>query len=64
MTRGRTRWRRTNDNNNDDDYDDKGGNRLNGTVVRGQYGRPCNWHPGRRPGVVHVKASTGICAGI
>jgi hypothetical protein len=62
-TRGRTR-RRWKDNNNNKDNDAEGGDCSNGTVVRRRYGQPCNQHPARRPGVVHVKASTGICAGV
>jgi hypothetical protein len=34
---------------------------LNGTVVGQRYGQPCNRHPARGPGVIHVEASTGIC---
>jgi hypothetical protein len=37
---------------------------LNGTVVGRRYGRPCNRHPARGPGVVHDEASAGIRAGV
>jgi hypothetical protein len=54
------------DNKDNDNYNDnaEGGNRLNGTVIGQQYGQPCNGHPARGPGVVHVEASAGICAGV
>jgi hypothetical protein len=42
----------------------EGGDRLNGTVVGRRYGRPCDRHPARGPGVVHVEASAGIRAGV
>jgi hypothetical protein len=42
----------------------EGGDRLNETVIRRRYSRPCDQHPGRRPGVIHVKALAGICAGV
>ncbi len=37
---------------------------MNGVVVGQEYGQPCNRHPARRQGVVHVEASAGICTGI
>jgi hypothetical protein len=46
----------------DDDDTAEGGNCLNGTIVRQSYGRPCDWHPAHRPGVMNVKASAEICA--
>jgi hypothetical protein len=63
------------DNDNDDNNDDKdndddndnateGGNRLNRTVARQRYSRPCDRHPVCGPGVVHVKASAWIRAGV
>jgi hypothetical protein len=64
-TRRGTRRRRTDDNNDDNDDDNaEGGNCSNGTVVGQRFGRPCYQHPARGPGVVHVEASAGICAGV
>jgi hypothetical protein len=66
-TRGRT-WRRWIDNNdndgNNDDDKAEGGNCLNGTVIGRRPNQPCDRHPGRGPGILHVKASAGICTGI
>jgi hypothetical protein len=42
----------------------KGGNPLNGTIIRQSYNQPCDRNPARRPGVMHVEASTGIRTGI
>ncbi len=54
-----------NDNNdNGGDGNAKGGVCSNGTAVGRRYGWPCYQHPACGPGVVHVKASTGICTGV
>ncbi len=52
------------DDNDNNDNNAEGFNRSNRTVIRQQYGQPHNWHPAHGPGVVHVKASAGICAGV
>jgi hypothetical protein len=62
-TRGGTR-RRSTDDNDDDDDDADGGNCSNRTVVGRCYGQPRDWHPARGPGVLYVKASAGIRAGV
>jgi hypothetical protein len=65
-TRGGTR-RRWTDNDNDDDNNNnatEGDDCSNGTISGQRYGRPHNRHPVRGPGVVHIKASAWICAGI
>ncbi len=58
----------THTRNDDDDTggngNAEGGDCLNGIIVGRQYGRPCDRHPVRGPGVIHVEASAGIRAGI
>jgi hypothetical protein len=49
------------DDNNDNN---EGGNSSNRTVFGRQDGRTRDRHPARGPGVVHVKASAGIRAGV
>jgi hypothetical protein len=62
-TRGRTR-RRWKDDDDDKDNDAEGGDCSNRTIVGRRYGQPCDQHPAHGPGVVHVKASAGIRAGV
>jgi hypothetical protein len=62
-TRGGTRRRRT-DDDDDNDNDADGGDSSNRTLVGRCYGRPHDQHPTRGPGVVHVKDSAGIRAGV
>jgi hypothetical protein len=55
---------RNNDNDDGSDGDTEGGDCSNGAIFGQRYGQPHDQHPAHGPGVVHVEASAGICAGV